>query len=214
MHQRLGLLPSGGRLGRTKTVFFRPMLHFGSLHRFPINYNLFPVSRNKEPSMSQPIKLESLRELVAAGSVKSATILGQKGGYAVLASVGLQQRPLGTKYGEVRTFASTDTAVKALREVGLSQFNLDVTHYEQGRLRAARPDVTHKAQQARAALTHDRWFREQVQSALDSDARGEMTWHDHDTLWADLEADAAKLVAASDAKSRPTKRRTPTARHR
>lgn len=164
--------------------------------------------------MMQPIKLESLRELVAAGSVKSATILGQKGGYAVLASVGMQQRLLGTKYGEVRMFASTDTAVKALREVGLSQFNLDVTHFEQGRLRAARPDVTHKAQQASAALTHDRWFREQVQSALDSDARGEMAWHDHDTMWADLEADATKLVAARDAKSRPAKRRTPTTRHR
>lgn len=164
--------------------------------------------------MLQPIKLESLRDLVAAGSVKSATILGQKGGYAVVASVGLQQRLLGTKYGEVRMFASTDTAVKALREVGLSHFSLDVTHYEEGRLRAARPDVTHKAQQASAALAHDRWFREQVQSALDSDARGEMAWHDHDTLWAALEADAAKLVAAKNAKSRPAKRRAPAARHR
>ena len=62
--------------------------------------------------MLQPIKLESLRELVAAGSIKSVTILGQKGGYAVVASIGMQQRTLGTKFGEVRMFGSTDTAVK------------------------------------------------------------------------------------------------------
>lgn len=158
--------------------------------------------------MLQPIKLESLRELVAAGAVKSATILGQKGGYAVLASVGMQQRPLGTKFGDVRMFASTDTAVKALRDVGLSLFTVDVTHHEKGRLRAARPDVTQKAKQASAALAHDRWFREQVTEAIAKDKRGGATWHDHDAMWDELEANAAKLVAAKDAPPAPPKRRT------
>ncbi|EQD50270.1 hypothetical protein B2A_07363, partial [mine drainage metagenome] len=112
-----------------------------------------------------PIKLESLRGLVDAGTVKSATILGREGGYTVMAKVGTQQRPLGTKFGEVRMFASTDTAVKTLREAGLSMFNLDVSEYVPGRLRAARPDVTRKAKQASAALAHDHWFREQVSGA-------------------------------------------------
>ena len=149
--------------------------------------------------MLQPIKLESLRELVAAGSIKSATILGQKGGYAVVASIGMQQRPLGTKFGEVRMFGSTDTAVKVLRELGLSQFNLDVSNYEEGRLRAARPDVTAKAKNAAAALAHDRWFRGQVQEALDKEARGEAEWIEHDVLWDGLEAYARDLVAQRDA---------------
>jgi hypothetical protein len=148
--------------------------------------------------MLQPIKLESLRELVAAGSIKSATILGQKGGYAVVASIGMQQRPLGTKFGEVRMFGSTDTAVKVLRELGLSHFNLDVSNYEEGRLRAARPDVTAKAKNAATAVAHDRWFREQVTEAIAKDARGETTWHDHDAMWDELEAQAARLVAAKD----------------
>ena len=161
--------------------------------------------------MVQPIKLESLRELVAAGSVKSATILGQKGGYAVVASDGMQQRLLGTKYGEIRMFASTDSAVKVLRDIGLSLFNLDVTHYEAGRLRAARPDVTRKAQLAGTALAHDRWYREQVQAAIDSDAHGETTWHEHDALWDKLEADATLHIAAKGAKFRPVKRRMATA---
>jgi len=151
--------------------------------------------------MLQPIKLESLRELVAAGSIKSVTILGQKGGYAVVASIGMQQRTLGTKFGEVRMFGSTDTAVKVLRELGLSQFNLDVSNYEGGRLRAARPDVTAKAKNAAAAVAHDRWFREQVTAAIAKDKRGEATWHDHDAMWDELEGQTAQLVAARDKKA-------------
>lgn len=158
--------------------------------------------------MTQPIKLESLGELVAAGSVKSATILGQRGGYAVMARVGKQQRPLGTKYGAVRMFASTDTAIKTLRALGLSVFNIDVTHYKEGLLRAPRPDVTRKAEQIGAALAHDRWFREQVAEAIDKDKRGKTQWHDHDAMWDELEAHAAELVAAKDKPAAPVKRRT------
>ncbi|MGH8190194.1 MAG: hypothetical protein ACREP2_01950 [Rhodanobacteraceae bacterium] len=163
--------------------------------------------------MLQPIKLESLRELVAAGSVTSATILGQKGGYAVLASIGVQQRPLGTKLGEVRMFGSTDTAVKVMRDLGVYQFNVDVTHFEAGRLRAARPDVTEKAKSAATALAYDRWFRKQVSAAVDKDKRGETVWHDHDAIWDELEAQAAELVAAkqkksSTAEAKPTQQRS------
>ncbi|PIV32654.1 MAG: hypothetical protein COS34_11960 [Lysobacterales bacterium CG02_land_8_20_14_3_00_62_12] len=151
--------------------------------------------------MLQPIKLESLRELVAAGSIQSATIQGQKGGYAIVASIGMQQRPLGTKFGDVRVFGNTDTAVKLLRDLGLFQFNLDVSNYEAVRLRAARPDVTEKAKTAAALLAHDRWFREQVIEAIAKDESGAATWHDHDAMWDELEAQAVALVAANAKKS-------------
>lgn len=151
--------------------------------------------------MLQPIKLESLRALVAAGSIQSATIQGQKGGYTIVASMGRQQRPLGTKFGAVRVFGNTDTAVKLLRELGLFQFNLDVSNYEAGRLRAARPDVTEKARTAAALLAHDRWFREQVIEAIAKDQRGTATWHEHDAMWDELEAQAVALVAAKASKS-------------
>lgn len=163
--------------------------------------------------MPQPIKLESLRELVAAGAVTSATILGQKGGYAVMASIGMQQRPLGTKLGEVRMFGSTDTAVKVMRDLGVYQFKVDVTHFEAGRLRAARPDVAEKAKSAATALAYDRWFRGQVSAALDKDQRGETVWHEHDAMWDELEAQAAERVAskkkeAATAEAKPAQQRS------
>ena len=151
--------------------------------------------------MSQTIKFDSLRELVAAGGVKSTTILGQRGGFAVVANIGMQQRTLGTRAGEVRMFGRLDTAVKMLRDMGLAQFQVDVTHYEPGLLRAERPDTTKRHAAAAAALAHDRWFREQVTEAIAKDERGEATWHDHDAMWDELEAQAAQLVATKDKKA-------------
>ncbi|HUB88422.1 MAG TPA: hypothetical protein VMA74_01690 [Dyella sp.] len=161
--------------------------------------------------MLQPIKLETLRELVAAGTVKSATILGKSGGYAVLTSVGAQQRPLGTKYGTTRMFSTIDTAVRVMRELGVQRFQLDVTNFEEGRLRAPRPDVAVKAKAARDALAHDKWFRAQVDEALAEDARGEATWHEHDAMWNELEAETRRRLAERDGvpASKPQAKKSP-----
>lgn len=158
--------------------------------------------------MTQPIKLDNLRDLVAMGAVKSATILGQKGGYAVLASTGIHERLLANKAGDVRMFATTDTAVNELRRLGLSHFSLDITHYEKGSLRPPRPDVTRKAKEASEALAHDQWFRAQVDEALNDEASGQAIWHAHDDVWAMLEAETVQLVAERDAKkaAKPAKR--------
>lgn len=150
--------------------------------------------------MSQPIKIEVLRELIASGAVKSATILGQKGGYALLANVGMKQRLLGTRDGDVRLFGSVDTVVKALSGTGLVHYQVDMSNYEKGLLRKARPDLTAKAKAASTALAHDRWFRDQVTETLAKDERGEATWHDHDAMWDTLEAQAVALVAAKSQK--------------
>lgn len=149
--------------------------------------------------MSEPLKPESFRELVKSGVVTSATILGQKGGYAVLASIGMQQRPLGTRSGEVRMFSTADTAIKLLRELGIYHADLDVTHYEAGSLRPGRPDTAEKNRAANAALEHDRWFRAQVQEALDKMENGTAEFIDHDTMWDELEAYARELATQRDA---------------
>lgn len=148
----------------------------------------------------QPIKLENLRELVDAGAVKSAQIVGQKGGYTVVAMIGAQQRPLGAKRGGVRLFTAADSAIKALRELGLMQFSVDVTHYEAGRLRAVRADLLARHNKAREALAHDRWFREQVESTQGKIERGQGRWIEHDAFWNDLEVYAREQMASRDAR--------------
>lgn len=149
--------------------------------------------------MTSPLKPESFRDLVISGAVKSATILGRKGGYAVLAGIGREQRPLGTRQGTVRTFSTADTAIKWLRGLGVYHAQLDTTHLEEGSLRPPRPDTARKSREANAALEHDRWFRGQVQSTLDRMARGEEKLVPHDEVWDDLEAYARELAAKRDA---------------
>lgn len=112
------------------------------------------------------VKIETLRELIAAGSVRSATLLGQRGGYAVLVRVGLQERILANRVGNARLYARLDTAAKDLREMGLAEFGVNVANFEPGRLRPARPDRAEQLKRAHAAAAHDAWFREQIDQAL------------------------------------------------
>jgi hypothetical protein len=90
--------------------------------------------------MRQTIKETTLRELVEANAVRSACVVGLRGGYAVTVRYGLTERTLATTRGGVRIFAALDTASEFLRKIGLARFEVDATGYEPGRLRAARPD--------------------------------------------------------------------------
>lgn len=145
--------------------------------------------------MLPPLKPESFRELVTSGAVKSATILGQKGGYALLACIGMQQRPLGTRTGAVRMFSTADTALKLLRELGVYHVSVDVTHYEAGSLRPPRPDTAQKNRAAHAALEHDKWFRAQVREVRDGLKDGTVELVDSETMWRRLRARARELDA-------------------
>jgi hypothetical protein len=163
--------------------------------------------------MAQTIKLENLRDLVSMGAVKTATILGQKGGYAVLANMGMHERILANRAGQVKMFATTDTAVKELSRLGLSSFFVDISQYEKGLLRAPRTDVTERAKLAAAALDHDTWFRAQVEEALEKERLGTATWHSHDDVWAAVK-EAAGKAAVGDAAQPASSRKTAGSRGR
>lgn len=146
------------------------------------------------------VKIETLRELIAAGSVRSATLLGQRGGYAVLIQVGTQERVLANRTGAARLYARLDTAAKDLRELGLAEFGVNAANFTPGRLRAARPDRAAQMKQAHAAVEHDHWFRQKVRSTLERLNNGEESLLDHDATFAELRIYAAELGAAQSPK--------------
>ena len=87
------------------------------------------------------IKGSLLRELVQAAVIVGATIIGQEKGFAVVVKIGNNgEKMLATSRGDVRLFATLDTAGQFVRGVGLSKFEVDMNKYEKGRLRKARPD--------------------------------------------------------------------------
>jgi hypothetical protein len=82
---------------------------------------------------------QTLKELVRAGFVGSAMVVGQKGGYGVVIHHGTAQTALATSRGEARVF-TLESAARFLRQIGISKFEVDASQYEPGRIRKARPD--------------------------------------------------------------------------
>lgn len=81
-----------------------------------------------------------LRELIGAAGGVSATISGRERGYALVVHIGASDRLLATSRGSIRLFASLDTASGFVRDLGLEQFQVDMSGHQPGRLRSARPD--------------------------------------------------------------------------
>lgn len=102
---------------------------------------------------SQTIREPLLRELVKVSAVRLATIRGFATGFEVIVNVGDQEKVLETVRGEKRLFASLDTAASLVRDIGLPRFEVDMTEYQPGRLRKARPDRSEALKRTRTRLT-------------------------------------------------------------
>jgi len=81
-----------------------------------------------------------LKQLAEASAEMSARIVGQQNALIVIVRVGSGEKTVVTTRGNVRQFASLDTAAGFVRELGISRFEVDVSFYKPGRLRNARPD--------------------------------------------------------------------------
>jgi hypothetical protein len=88
----------------------------------------------------QTIKEPVLRELIQASEAVSAIVSGRERGFAVLVHLGTSDKLLATSKGAVRLFASLDTACSFVKDLGLERFEVDMSGYQPGRLRSARPD--------------------------------------------------------------------------
>lgn len=86
------------------------------------------------------IKESTLKELIDAQSVRGARLVADGSGFAMVVRYGVTERALASTRGQVRLFASLNTAAEFLRRIGLSTFEVDAANYAPGRLRAPRPD--------------------------------------------------------------------------
>lgn len=81
-----------------------------------------------------------MRELIQASAEITARIVGKESAFMILLHLASGEKTLMTSRGSVRLFASLDTAAAFLGELGLLQFDIDISHYRPGRLRGPRPD--------------------------------------------------------------------------
>ena len=117
---------------------------------------------------TETIDQKTLAQLVQAGAVRAAHIVGHGNGWTIAAEFGTSECFLAAKHGEVRVFRKLETLVSFMREMGISRFDVDAADYDP---RAAegvkRPDRSAALKEAHAARAYEKWFREQVHEALD-----------------------------------------------
>ena len=119
--------------------------------------------------MTDTIDHTTLSQLVEAGAVRGAHIVGQAGGWAVLVKFGLIDRPLAAQRSrQVRLFRKFETLVAYLKSVGIARFDVDATSYDSvTQASARRPDRADALKRAHEAAAYDTWLRGQVQASMD-----------------------------------------------
>ena len=82
--------------------------------------------------MTEMVKLATARELVDAGAVKQAEVIGLPGGWTVQLQTYNHARVLATKANEPRRFGTFESALKVLRDLGvrLDLLRVDAEQWE------------------------------------------------------------------------------------
>ncbi len=114
---------------------------------------------------------ETVSQLVEAGAIRAAHVVGQKGGWGVLFKYGMTEQPLAAQRGNIRVFKRFETIVSYLREMGIVQFDVDAAQYDPEAPLSARSQSN--AQRAREqmkaahqAAAYEKWFRAEIGAAL------------------------------------------------
>ncbi|BBP02565.1 hypothetical protein [Sulfuriferula nivalis] len=117
---------------------------------------------------SDTIDQNTLMHLVEAGAVHGASIIGQPGGWGVVIQYGMTERALAAKRGSVRNFARFETLVGYLKKMGIAKYQVDATEYDPTTIKEERfrENAAERMRHAHEAAAHDKWFRTQIEQAL------------------------------------------------
>ena len=110
----------------------------------------------------------TLANLVEAGAVQGANIVGQSGGWEVVIQYGMTERALAAKRGAVRIFKRFETLVAYLKSLGIAEYRVDAANYDpqSARLHKTRPDSAERMKRAHEAAAYDAWLNAKVAASL------------------------------------------------
>lgn len=142
----------------------------------------------------EAINHSTLAKLVESGAVRAAHVIGLAGGWGIIVKCGRTVRPLAAQRGKVRLFSGLETVAAYLKGIGIARFDVDVVDYDPEHARRARPDRAEALKRAHAA--YDKWFRSQVQAALD-DPRPSIPHEEVSASWQRKRTQLMKKVKAT-----------------
>jgi len=145
----------------------------------------------------------TLAQLAGAGAIEKTLVVGQTGGWSIVVRYGKSEHPLAAQRSrQVRLFKKMETLVSYLRDVGISQFDVDASDYAAEP--AKRPDRADALKRAHEAAEHDRWFREQVQIGLREADDPNTVWisnEDMEKEWEEMRVELEARIAAQEGKA-------------
>ncbi|MFW8584474.1 hypothetical protein ACOJBM_04805 [Rhizobium beringeri] len=150
---------------------------------------------------AETIDHSTLSRLVEAGAVDAAHVVGKTGGWSVFIRYGKSERPLAAQRSrQVRVFKRMDTLVSYLKDVGISQFDVDAAEY--ARETAPRPDRAAALRRTHEAAEYDKWFREQVEEAIREADDPNAVWIPHEVVKEEMARERAELLARLKGKAK------------
>ncbi len=118
------------------------------------------------------ISQTTLKTLVEADAIRSASVVGETSGFYIAVKYGETEKVLTARTGKVRFFRSMDTVVDYLRKtIGIGRFSVDMANYDPEQMKDAgrkRPDRKEAMKKVNQAVERDKWFREQIEIGLKS----------------------------------------------
>lgn len=111
------------------------------------------------------------KHMVEANAIRSATIIGQPGGWSVMLTVGMTEKALcAQRTGKPRLWKSLDRCVDYLKtELHIARFDmLDATnHSDVPMTGSTKNSAAERMRNAHQAAAYDKWLKAEIQQAID-----------------------------------------------
>jgi len=127
-----------------------------------------PEGENMPTSTANTIDHVTLGHLVEAGAIRGADVIGCPEGWGVVVKYGMNERTLAARRGAVRTFRKFETLVGYLKELGISQYQVNAANFDAATLKTTRvrPDSAERMRSAFEASAHTKWMQQKVEQSL------------------------------------------------
>ena len=136
----------------------------------------------------------TLSRLAEAGAIDKTLVVGQLGGWSIVVRYGKSEHSLAAQRSrQVRLFKRMETLVSYLKDVGISQFDVDAAEYAAES--SKRPDRAEALKRAHEAAEHDRWFRGQVGIGLREADDPNTVWISNEDANKEMDAFLASLMS-------------------
>jgi hypothetical protein len=110
----------------------------------------------------------TLARLVEAGAVRGAEVIGHGHGWGVVVKYGMTERALAARRGAVRSFRKFETLVAYLKELGISQYQVNAANFDANAMKTnrSRPDAAERMKRAFEADAQAQFLRTKVAASL------------------------------------------------